>query len=345
MDSINNSKTKNFDLKKSGFQLFSGGGDLFAYGGNTYPDGGMTGMMKARMALANEFGNKSAQRMVSPNLQTYTFNGSENTNEPIGQLGTHYMGSYDNIARPSIQDINGKLEFTGFPSSRSNEDIRFDRPEDAEYFAEHYKEIAPMMKNDKFAYGGNIKGNNPLTEFNSGQSHERNPNGGVMQGTGANGKPNLVEEGETKHEDYIFSDRLTIDPQISKEFKLPKGLNGKTFAQASKHLNKEAKDRPNDPISKNGVKAQLAKLTAAQEGLKAKMQPQQGIPIEGQPNANMLAQGYANGGFIDQTHYQNPTLQGANMGAEGMPLTKLNTPLVGIDQNAYARSMKLQGVD
>lgn len=28
-----------------------------------------------------------------------------------------------------------------------------------------------------------------------------------------------------------------------------------------------------------------------------------------------------------------------------MPLTKLNTPIVGIDQNAYARNMKLHGVD
>jgi len=194
-----------------------------------------------------------------------------------------------------------------------------------------------------YAYGGQMP--SQLTSFESGGSHQSNPNGGILQGTGANGQPNLVEEGETKHEDYIFSDRLKVNPQISKDFKLPKGLNGKTFADASKYLNREAKDRPNDPISKNGVKAHLAKLTAAQEGLKEQIQPQKGIPMEGQPNANMLAQGYANGGFIDQTHYQNPTLQGSNIGAEGMPLTKLNTPLVGIDQNAYARSMKLQGVD
>jgi hypothetical protein len=58
-----------------------------------------------------------------------------------------------------------------------------------------------------------------------------------------------------------------------------------------------------------------------------------------------LVNAKANGGYIDQTHYQNPTLQGANIGADGMPLTKLNTPLVGIDQNAYARTMKLQGID
>ena len=207
---------------------------------------------------------------------------------------------------------------------------------------------------DLFAYGGQMP--QQLTEFNSSGTHEQNPNGGIMQGTGANGQPNLVEEGETKHEDYVFSDRLKINPIISGEFKLPKGLNGKTFAQASKYLNREAKERPNDLISKNAVKAHLAKLTAAQEGLKAQQQPQQGIPMEGQPSANILAQGYANGGYIDQTHYNNPTLQGANIGADGGGLSgdgsydtlawpKLNTPIVGIDQNAYANNMKLQGID
>lgn len=197
---------------------------------------------------------------------------------------------------------------------------------------------------DLFAYGGQMP--SQLTSFESGGSHQSNPNGGILQGTGVNGKPNLVEEGETKHEDYIFSDRLKINSQISKDFKLPKGLNGKTFAQASKYLSREAKDRPNDPISNNALKAQLAKLTAAQEGLKEQMQQQQGIPMKGQPNANILAQGYANGGYIDQTHYQNPTLQGANIGKEGMTLTKISAPpLVGINQDAYARDAMLHGID
>ena len=138
---------------------------------------------------------------------------------------------------------------------------------------------------DLFAYGGQMP--QQLTEFNSGGTHEQNINSGIQQGTGANGQPNLVEQGETKHEDYIFSDRLKVNPNITKEFKLPSGLNGKTFAAASKYLNKEAKERPNDPISNNAVKAQLSKLTAAQEGLKQHMQPQQpqqqqGIPMQGQ---------------------------------------------------------------
>lgn len=159
---------------------------------------------------------------------------------------------------------------------------------------------------DLFAYGGEMK--SPLTEFNTGGSHESNPNSGIMQGTGANGQPNLVEQGETKHEDYIFSDRLKIDTKISKEFKLPAGLNGKTFAAASKYLSREGKDRPNDPISNKAIKAHLAKLTAAQEGLKEQMQPQ-GIPTE-QPNANVLAQGFAKGGDLKSTPISNNNFWG-----------------------------------
>ena len=114
----------------------STGGDLFAYGGETNP--GMTGMMKARMALANEFGNKAAQRMISPSPKTGM--------TPDG-IGTHYMSSIDNYAVPLLQDFGGKnLQYIQNPIPNPKEDIRFDRPEDAQYFAEHYKDIAPMMK-------------------------------------------------------------------------------------------------------------------------------------------------------------------------------------------------------
>jgi len=141
---------------------------------------GMTGMMKSKMAYAAQFGNPSAKRMISPNPDTYTFTGNEGTNEPVGELGTHYMGSYDNIARPSIQKLNGKMTYTGFPSKSNVEDIQFDRPEDASYFAEHYKEIAPMMKSGKFNKG--------VAKFKSGITNTNQPNAmiapeeGIMDG-------------------------------------------------------------------------------------------------------------------------------------------------------------------
>jgi len=149
------------------------------------------------------------------------------------------------------------------------------------------------------AYGGQFEQSqmsNGLTEFNEGRKHEQNPNGGILQGTGANGKPNLVEEGETKHEDYIFSDRLKVTKQSAKLSNLPNNIIGKTFAEASKILNKEAKERPNDPISMNAIKADMSKLTQAQEMIKAKKQAKE-QPQEN-PQANMMAQGYSAGGNL-----------------------------------------------
>jgi len=49
-----------------------------------------------------------------------------------------------------------------------------------------------------YAYGGQFTTPSSLTEFGEGGSHEANPLGGIPQGMGENGQPNLVEEGETK---------------------------------------------------------------------------------------------------------------------------------------------------
>jgi hypothetical protein len=62
-----------------------------------------------------------------------------------------------------------------------------------------------------YAEGGSM---NPLTEFNTGGTHESNPNGGIPQGINQQGQQMTVEEGETKFRfkdgDYIFSNRLTL---------------------------------------------------------------------------------------------------------------------------------------
>jgi hypothetical protein len=103
-----------------------------------YQDGGntdaMTGMMKARLAYANEFGNPAAKRMINIPDNPYQFDN--------GDTGTHYMASYDNYAVPQIQDENGVLQLGDY-GPESNEAIRFDSDEDANYFAENYKDVSP----------------------------------------------------------------------------------------------------------------------------------------------------------------------------------------------------------
>jgi hypothetical protein len=105
-----------------------------------YQDGGniedaMRGMMKSKIGMGNAFNHPAIKRMsqAQPKIGM----------TPEGE-GTHYMSSMDNYAVPLLQDKgNNWLDYYENPAP-SSEDIRFDRPEDARYFAEHYKEVAPM---------------------------------------------------------------------------------------------------------------------------------------------------------------------------------------------------------
>ncbi len=142
---------------------FENGGDLPEKSptivDNKLEDDNLVGMMKARMAMASQFGNTSAQRMTSVSPKTYQFTGNEQINGeyigvPKGEVGTHFMSSMDNYAVPFIQERDGNMQFISNPSYKDSEAIKFDRPYDAEYFAEHYKDVAPMMQS--FEDGGKI---------------------------------------------------------------------------------------------------------------------------------------------------------------------------------------------
>ena len=92
----------------------------------------MDGVMKSKLAYANEFGNPAAKRMVAPTDQPYNFDN--------GNTGTHFMSSMDNYAVPQIQNENGQLQLGNY-GPQSNEAIRFDNNQDAEHFAKGYEDI------------------------------------------------------------------------------------------------------------------------------------------------------------------------------------------------------------
>ncbi len=118
-----------------------------------YQDGGMRGMMKAKIAMENQFGNNPAiTRMIKPTDKSYDFGD--------GRTGTHYMGSYGKFAIPSIQDVDGTLQYTG---PRMDEAIKFDRVEDATYFAENYKDVAPALRKKKKGGYRSKYGKDPVT--------------------------------------------------------------------------------------------------------------------------------------------------------------------------------------
>ena len=105
---------------------------------------------------------------------------------------------------------------------------------------------------------------NGVTKVENGGTHEQNPMEGVPMGIAPDGLPNLVEEGEVIFNDYVFSNRLKPEKKDLEKMNLKKYKN-RTFAQIARNLQKESEERPNDPISKNGLEDSMAKLTALQE--------------------------------------------------------------------------------
>lgn len=123
----------------------------------------------------------------------------------------------------------------------------------------------------KHALGGDLITNgaewsNGLITVNNGGTHEENPYEGVQMGIDPQGVPNLVEEGEVIFNDYVFSNRLKPTEEMKKKNK----YRGETFADVAKYLQRESKERPNDPISKRGLEDSMNKLTILQESIREK---------------------------------------------------------------------------
>lgn len=151
---------------------------------------------------------------------------------------------------------------------------------------------------------------NGMTFFSEGGSHEENPYQGIQQGIAPDGKPNLVEEGEWKYKDYIYSKRLKV-PKKDYEMLGLKEDKEYTYADAAEAIQKESEERPNDPISIRNLDVMMGRLQNSQESFKQKRdavklkrdfeklspeeqaymlqamsQPQQATPIQAQYAAN-----------------------------------------------------------
>lgn len=130
---------------------------------------------------------------------------------------------------------------------------------------------------NKFGWGGQVGtlntngGDFPMPgnfiSINTGGSHSENPYEGVQLGVDPEGTPNLVEEGETVFNDYVFSNRMNVPKAVRNKYKL-RGNKPLTFADASKILAKESEERPNDPISMRGLQAMMADLASTQENIR-----------------------------------------------------------------------------
>jgi hypothetical protein len=144
------------------------------------------------------------------------------------------------------------------------------------YSPEVVKRANFARNSTKFALGGDMQTNgsdfsNGLMHIDAGGSHESSPYDGVQLGIDAQGKPNLVEEGETIFDDYVFSKRIKADAQTKKKFHVGKNADI-SYADLSKKLEKESAERPNDAISQAGLEKQMHDLADEQERQKSEMQ-------------------------------------------------------------------------
>lgn len=195
-------------------------------------------------------------------------------------------------------------------------------------------------KLNTFDYGGSMNGMNLPTDmqyYENGGSHEENPNGGIQVGQDQQGNPNLVEEGEFRYGDYIFSDRIPVDYSILSDFNVEKGKinrntkNNPTYAELAKKTADKYKDL-NDKISKDSLNKQLDRLQQSQEAQKFKEQQDQQYayytnalksPTQGNPMyGNMKYNGMGNAN------------QGINTGVdEGMSNAMDNSDLSNVNRS------------
>ena len=186
-------------------------------------------------------------------------------------------------ARKNIFDLGGSMYPYDIPVGSDMPVTQYDlllskQNIDAMKAKDKNKMTNPFMGIPKtlFDLGGDIQMNGAdfstgAIHINAGKSHEENPNDGVQMGVDNEGTPNLVEEGEVVYNDYVFSNRIMLDEEAKKKLHFPKKKDI-TYADAAKRLEKEIAERPADPISEAGFKAQMQTLEEAQENQKAQME-------------------------------------------------------------------------
>ena len=183
------------------------------------------------------------------------------------------------------------------------------------------------QNNHKNSNGGNLF-TNGVTTVNNGDTHEENPMEGVPMGIAPDGLPNLVEEGETIYNDYVFSNRIKAPKELKKRLK----LTGNTFSDIAKSAQKESEERPNDPISKRGLDDIMNKLQVAQEAIKQIEQTKQ---MRKYAKGGRLAHKFNDGGgSFDIEKFRDSIIYGKNKTA---PKSDFEADLRNLDTEGWDR--------
>lgn len=182
------------------------------------------------------------------------------------------------VMNPTLMAISGSVQDKKMNILQDQFDVLSDLAlkRNTQNFSNAIADSTNMMFDNKAlqmkAYGGPLgyfwdTFDNGVKVIKEGGTHEENPHQGVPQGIAPDGLPNLVEEGEVIYNDFVYSDRLKLTKEQAQQFKLGGEMS---YAQAALKLSKESEERPNDIISKNGLRDSMNKLKVMQEELKAK---------------------------------------------------------------------------
>lgn len=222
----------------------------------------------------------------------------------VGNALTKLKTYNENLRRLTRQDKMQTQNFlagqnTGYRNIRSNVKSSMNR----------------QRLSSNYALGGQIDNEEimGITKYGAGGTHEENPNGGVQVGIGDNGRPNLVEEGEVRWNDFIFSQRVKPTEEVLRKYNTFMRGGYTSYAELAEQILKLHEGRENSPFDRASLQVQMQRLADAQEFQKSIEQqqatqeqmimPQQQLYAYGgsigMPDANYFAEG----GGDDEKYY------------------------------------------
>lgn len=278
----------NLPIIRHNKNLFSVGGNMFFMGGMNSPTGQFMSKNQGALAGGADFISQGVDALTPEN----SIGGGAAKGALKGASAGMFLGPWGALAGGVIGGGLGAI------TAKKDQD-RADyaaQQESMNAYGRSRSNVDPSS-NGVYAQGGELPG---ITQFNEGGSHEANQLGGIPQGISSqNGQPNLVEQGETKVKDFIYSARgLVMNPAA---YNLPTKYNGKSFADASKLASKYREERPNDPIAQKGQETVLNRLKQANEDYIKVKEYEQQSPMQQVPNQAMcggkLKNVYSSGGF------------------------------------------------
>jgi len=236
--------------------------------------GGLAGgVIGAGGALAGVIsGNRKAQREAI-NLNNQADIAQQYAQQNFASAFESVADRQNRIAQSHIAAKGGKIS-----QAAKGKHMTIQQFADSVLAKQNADKYSTVMNKHKFSAGGKTYNTHggyfapDIVKIEAGGTHEQNPFGGIQLGVDPMGVPNLVEEGEIIYDDYVFSGRLNASESLLKEFALPRKYAGKSFAYIADKLSDEAKERPNDAVSNNGLGSMYDRLMAAQDAHKAKLE-------------------------------------------------------------------------